>query len=100
MSMTLTWPEIALRLALAGLAGGLIGLNRGEHDRRAGLRTNLLVLGGCVEHDPDGSAPAYLGQDDASFVVMDVMRLPLGILSGMASSVPEPSCAGASSFWG
>jgi len=43
MPLTLTWHEITLRLALAVVAGGLIGLDRGEHGRPAGLRTTLLV---------------------------------------------------------
>ena len=43
MSTDLAWPEIALRLALAFVAGLLIGLNRSEHGHPAGLRTMLLV---------------------------------------------------------
>ena len=43
MPLWLTWHEIALRLALSAMAGGLIGLDRGEHRRPAGLRTTLLV---------------------------------------------------------
>jgi putative Mg2+ transporter-C (MgtC) family protein len=43
MPLTLAWHEIALRLALSAVAGGLIGSDRGEHGRPAGLRTTLLV---------------------------------------------------------
>jgi putative Mg2+ transporter-C (MgtC) family protein len=43
MPLTLGWNEIALRLALSVIAGLLIGLERGEHGRPAGLRTTLLV---------------------------------------------------------
>jgi putative Mg2+ transporter-C (MgtC) family protein len=43
MLLTLTWHDIALRLTLSIIAGGLIGLDRGEHGRAAGLRTTLLV---------------------------------------------------------
>jgi len=40
---------IALKLLLASLAGGLIGLEREKHGRPAGLRTNLLVcVGSCA----------------------------------------------------
>ena len=35
--------DVALRLALSVVAGGLIGLNRSEHGRPAGLRTTILV---------------------------------------------------------
>ena len=38
MPLALTWHEIALRLLLSAVAGGLIGLDRSEHGRQAGLR--------------------------------------------------------------
>ncbi len=43
MNLTITASDIALRLVLTIIAGGVIGLNRGEHGRPAGLRTVLLV---------------------------------------------------------
>ena len=39
----LDWPEIVLRLGVATLAGGLIGLNRDLHDKPIGLKTLGLV---------------------------------------------------------
>jgi len=52
MPLWLTWHEIALRLALSAMAGGLIGLDRGEHGRPAGLRNNSIsVFGGGRRHD-------------------------------------------------
>lgn len=40
---------ILVKLLLAGVAGGVIGLEREKHGRPAGLRTNLLVsLGACT----------------------------------------------------
>lgn len=40
---------ITVKLLLAALAGGLVGLEREKHGRPAGLRTNLLVaVGSCV----------------------------------------------------
>jgi putative Mg2+ transporter-C (MgtC) family protein len=47
-SASLDWPELLLRLALAGALGGLIGLERELRDREAGLRTNLLVALGSA----------------------------------------------------
>lgn len=42
-------PEVILRLLLAAILGGLIGLEREIHGRPAGFRTHLLVsLGACV----------------------------------------------------
>ena len=39
----LDWPEIVLRLGVATLAGGLIGLNRDLHGKPIGLKTLALV---------------------------------------------------------
>ena len=39
----LDWPEILLRLGIATLAGGLIGLNRDLHGKPIGLKTLGLV---------------------------------------------------------
>jgi len=62
----------------------LIGINRGEHGRPAGLRTMLLVsLAACVSMIQVNLLLAARGKAPDSFVVMDLMRLPLGILSGM-----------------
>jgi putative Mg2+ transporter-C (MgtC) family protein len=45
---TLNWYEALLRLALAGVLGGLIGLERELRERGAGLRTHLLVAVGAA----------------------------------------------------
>jgi putative Mg2+ transporter-C (MgtC) family protein len=45
---TLNWDEALLRLALAGVLGGLIGLERELRERGAGLRTHLLVAVGAA----------------------------------------------------
>lgn len=84
MPLVLGWKEIALRLALSALAGGLIGYNRGEHGRPAGLRTTLLVcMAASIAMIQMNLLLTVQGKPPTSFVVMDVMRLPLGILSGM-----------------
>jgi putative Mg2+ transporter-C (MgtC) family protein len=76
--------DIALRLTCAVAASLIIGINREEHGRPAGLRTTMLV---CL-----AAAGAMLlanrlidttGRPGDSFVTMDVMRLPLGILTGV-----------------
>ena len=49
MPIVLTWSDITIRLVCAFAAGALIGLNRSEHGRPAGLRTSILVcLAACV----------------------------------------------------
>lgn len=45
----LTYSAIALRIFLAILLGGVIGMERGMKNRPAGLRTYMLVcLGACI----------------------------------------------------
>ncbi len=84
MSLTLTWHEIALRLALSVVAGGLLGWDRGEHGRPAGLRTTLLVcLAAAVTMVQTNLLLITVGKTADSFVTLDLMRLPLGILTGM-----------------
>ena len=84
MPVTLTWGEIASRLTLSAIAGGLVGLNRGEQGRPAGLRTTLLVcLTASMAMIQANLLLGMVGRPDRSFVTLDPMRLPLGILSGM-----------------
>jgi putative Mg2+ transporter-C (MgtC) family protein len=77
-----TLQDLALRVVLTLIAGGLIGFNRGVSGHAAGLRTTILVgLAAClammqanlllVSAVPNGGVRA------------DVMRLALGILSGV-----------------
>jgi putative Mg2+ transporter-C (MgtC) family protein len=84
MTTQLTWQAAALRLALTVAAGALIGLNRSERGRPAGVRTVILVsVAACVSMLQVNALLALAGKDPTSFIVMDLMRLPLGILSGM-----------------
>jgi putative Mg2+ transporter-C (MgtC) family protein len=84
MTTTLTWQEIALRLFLTVLAAGAIGFNRDERGHSAGLRTNLLVsLAACIAMIETNLLIDSAGKPGNSFVVMDIMRLPLGILDGI-----------------
>jgi putative Mg2+ transporter-C (MgtC) family protein len=84
MSVYLQWPDIALRLLLTSIAGLLIGFNRGSHVRAAGLRTTFLVsLAACVAMIQANLLLPTAGKAPTSFVSLDVMRLPLGILSGI-----------------
>jgi putative Mg2+ transporter-C (MgtC) family protein len=84
MPVPVGWPEIALRLTLTVVAGTLIGLNRSEHGHSAGLRTTLLVcLAASVSMIQVNLLLPIAGKNADSFAVLDLMRLPLGILSGM-----------------
>jgi putative Mg2+ transporter-C (MgtC) family protein len=84
MPTAVSWHDIALRLGLTVLAAGAIGFNRDERGHSAGLRTNLLVgLAACVAMLQANLLINSVGKPADSFVVMDIMRLPLGILSGI-----------------
>jgi putative Mg2+ transporter-C (MgtC) family protein len=76
--------DVLLRLALAVIAGLLIGYNREEHGKAAGIRTTLLVcLAACVAMIQVNLLLPMAGKQSDSFITNDLFRLPLGILSGM-----------------
>jgi putative Mg2+ transporter-C (MgtC) family protein len=84
MPLIVGWSDLALRLGLTVVASALIGLNRDEHGRPAGLRTTLLVcLAASVAMIQTNVLLPTSGKASDSFITMDLMRLPLGILSGM-----------------
>ncbi len=79
-----TLADITFRLLLTLAAGLLIGFDRGERGHAAGLRTTALVcLAASVAMIQMNLLLPVAGKEADSFSVMDVMRLPLGILSGM-----------------
>jgi len=79
-----TWPDILLRLLLTVAAGALIGFNRETHGHSAGLRTTILVgLAACIAMVYANLLLTTIGKAPDSFVNIDVMRLPLGILTGV-----------------
>ncbi len=78
------WTQIAFRLALTLLAGTLLGLERSKTGHFAGLRTTLLVmLAASVSMIQTNLLIQTNGKPQDSYAVMDVMRLPLGILTGV-----------------
>src|SRR5580692_9243906 len=84
MPIALTWSEIAIRLFCAAAASALMGINRSERGRPAGLRTSMLVcLAACLAMIQVNLLLPLAGRSANSFVMNDLMRLPLGILSGI-----------------
>lgn len=76
--------DVALRLFCAFAAGTIIGYNRGEQGKAAGLRTTLLVcLAATVAMLQLNYLLTLAGRSPDSFVINDLMRLPLGILTGV-----------------
>jgi putative Mg2+ transporter-C (MgtC) family protein len=79
-----SWQDIGLRLALTVLASGLIGFDRGVRGHAAGLRTTLLVgLAAAMAMIQANLLLPVDGKTSGSFGVMDLMRMPLGILTGV-----------------
>ena len=84
MPLNPTWTDIAVRLALTMLAGAIIGLNRGARGHAAGFRTTILVaLAASVAMIQANILLPLGGKTSDSFSVMDLMRLPLGFLTGV-----------------
>lgn len=81
---TLNWDESLLRLALAAVLGGLIGVERELREREAGLRTHLLVALGSALFTIVG---AYGFHDflnsGASVVRADPTRIAAQIVTGI-----------------
>jgi putative Mg2+ transporter-C (MgtC) family protein len=72
MVTNIGWSDIALRLVLTIVAGTLIGIDRGEHGRPAGLRTTLLVcLAASVSMIQVNLLLSVRGNVPDSYVVMD-----------------------------
>src|SRR6185437_1308114 len=75
---------ILLRLVFALAAAALIGWDRGEHGKTAGLRTHLFVcLAAALATIEVNLLLETRNKPPDSFIQLDLMRLPLGILSGM-----------------
>jgi putative Mg2+ transporter-C (MgtC) family protein len=84
MPLTVTWTDLAVRIACTLIAGALIGYDRGEHGKAAGLRTTILVgLAAAVAMLQVNYLLTLSGRSTDSFVMNDLMRLPLGILTGV-----------------
>ena len=84
MPIELHWTAIALRLLLTIVAGGLLGAERSKTGHVAGLRTTLLVtLAASVAMIQMNLLIPTNGKPSDSYAVMDLMRLPLGILTGV-----------------
>jgi putative Mg2+ transporter-C (MgtC) family protein len=84
MPVHIGWSEVAVRLLLTVIAGLLIGYNRTEHGKAAGLRTTVLVcLAASIAMIQVNLLLPMAGRASDSFVTNDLMRLPLGILTGV-----------------
>lgn len=84
MSPVMTWHDLIVRILATVLAGGLIGFDRDEHGGAAGLRTTILVcLAAAIAMMQANVLLPMTGKQPGSYITLDLMRLPLGILSGV-----------------
>lgn len=84
MPLNPTWQDIALRLLLTAVACAIIGVNREAHGKAAGLRTTMLVgLAAAISMIQANLLLTVSGKGPDSYSVMDVLRFPLGILTGV-----------------
>lgn len=84
MPLQPSWQDVAIRLALTMLAAGIIGFDREARGHAAGFRTTILVgLAASVAMIQANLLLPLTGKTPQSFAVMDLMRLPLGILTGV-----------------
>lgn len=84
MPVVLTPADVALRVLAAFVAAALVGLNRGERGRAAGLRTTILVfMAAAFAMLLCNALLNTTGRSSTFFTQMDVMRLPLGVLTGI-----------------
>ena len=76
---------VTVKLLLAALSGGLVGLEREKHGRPAGLRTNLLVaVGSCVMMIVSEGFYLKYGMFDADTTLrLDPSRVAAQIVTGI-----------------
>jgi putative Mg2+ transporter-C (MgtC) family protein len=84
MPLDPTLEDIVIRLLLTVAAGAIIGLDREASGRAAGFRTTILVgLAACAAMIQANLLLSTDGKEPGFFVNIDVLRLPLGILTGV-----------------
>lgn len=84
MTLILTPTDVGLRILLTVAAGLAFGFERSVGGHSAGVKTTLLVaLAACLAMLQANALMNSIGKAPDSFVVLDLMRLPLGILTGV-----------------
>ena len=79
--------EVALRLVVAALLGGVLGLQRETDGRAAGLRTHMLLALGAALFavvSVDGFTEFVTGDRNATNVVVDPGRVASYVTAGVA----------------
>ncbi len=80
--MMITWQEIILRLFLAAVLGGAVGIDRQRYEWAAGLRTHMLVcLGSALIMIV--SAYGFTGVQMEGHISLDPSRVAAQVVSGI-----------------
>ncbi len=78
------YPEVATRLLLAILAGGIIGVERAHHGRPAGLRTHTLVcMSSCLLMLLSAFQWGFIDPKYMDTIRVDPTRMGQGIMTGI-----------------
>jgi putative Mg2+ transporter-C (MgtC) family protein len=94
MPFTLAWSDIAVLVACTFIVGILVGIDRGERGKAAGIRTNVLVcLAASLSMILANGMLGTAGKNSSSFSTLDFMRLPLAFCPAWDSLEREPFCA-------
>ncbi len=84
MSLTLTLLDVALQILLTIAVGLALGVDRSVEGHPAGAKTTVLVaLAACMAMLQANWLMNSVGKPNNSFVTLDLMRMPLGILTGV-----------------
>ena len=84
MSLTLTLLDVALRILLTIAVGLALGVDRSVEGHPAGAKTTVLVaLAACMAMLQANWLMNSVGKPNDLFVTLDLMRMPLGILTGV-----------------
>ncbi len=82
MEGIISYQEIALRLGLAVLLGGLVGFERERHNRPAGFRTHVLVCVGAALIMLV-SAYGFVQKPGSPNYIVDPSRIAAGVVTGI-----------------
>ena len=84
MPVEVAWWDVGLRVVLTIVASAAIGFDRKLRGHPAGMGTMILVgLAACLAMIEANMLLATVGKSKESFAVADVLRFPLGILTGV-----------------
>jgi putative Mg2+ transporter-C (MgtC) family protein len=76
--------EIVVRMGVAMILGGLIGLERELKDRPAGLRTNMMVSLATATFTALSAELISESTEESEIIRIDTLRIIAAVISGVA----------------